>query len=79
MLIPPLLWIVGYVDNPETVFPVTPIEIGLEDLVPPDNLPHEYFPTGFNIFPEVLIPAVLVVEIMLQVKIPTCVFTFKEV
>ena len=68
MLIPPLLWIVGYVDNPETVFPVTPIEIGLEDLVPPDNLPQEYFPIGVNVFPAPTIPVVLVLESILQVK-----------
>jgi hypothetical protein len=31
------------------MFPVTPIEIGLEDLTNPDvfdNLPQEYLPTG---------------------------------
>ena len=40
-------WIVGYVDNPETVLPVTPIDIGLEDLVfqiiYPMNIFQQYY------------------------------------
>ena len=70
-LIPiPLLWIVGYVVNPDTVFPVTPIDIGFADLVPPFNNPHEYFPTGFNILPVVPRPTTLEFESTLHVIIP---------
>ena len=71
----PLLWIVGYVVNPDTVFPVTPIDIGFVPLTtvlePSENLPHEYFPTGLSIFPVVTRPTMLEFESTLQVKIPT--------
>ena len=42
-----LLWIVGKVEIPEyNVLPVTPIDMGLEDLTRPlpVNLPHENLP-----------------------------------
>jgi len=50
--------------------PVTPIDIGFADLVPPSNNPHEYFPTGFNIFPVVTRPTILEFESTLHVIIP---------
>jgi hypothetical protein len=67
-----LLCIVGNVDNPTSiVFPVTPIEIGEPDRLNPDNLPQEYFPTGFDVLPVDANPTTDVVDNMLQVIIPT--------
>ena len=71
----PLLWIVGNEDKPETVYPLTPIDIGDVDLENPDSLPHEYFPTGLIIVPVVPNPTIEVWSDMLQVIIPVIVST----
>ena len=68
-----LLWINGYVERPETIFPVTPIEIGLEDLCNPevfDSLPQEKWPTGVYWELCVAIPIKLELECTLQVTMP---------
>ena len=63
---------VGKVDNPEsTVRPVTPIEIGDDDLVNPEIFPHENSPCGSVALPDVSNPTVDVVERILEVRIPT--------
>jgi len=69
----------GNVDNPEsTVRPVTPIEMGEEDLENPESLPQENFPCGLVRLPEVDSPTTEVVDIILQVATPVVDEEWKE-
>ena len=52
------------------VNPVTPIDIGVLDLVNPEILPNDNVPQGLVAEPVVAIPTTLVVDNMLQVNIP---------
>ena len=56
------------------VNPVTPIDIGVLDLVNPEILPNDNVPQGLVAEPVVAIPTTLVVDNTLQVILPT--FTF---
>ena len=57
------------------VNPVTPIDIGVLDLVNPEILPNDNVPQGLVAEPVVAMPTTLVVDNILHVNIPAFVST----
>ena len=59
------------------VNPVTPIDIGVLDLVNPEILPNDNVPQGLVAEPVVAIPTTLVVDNILHVNIPALLINLK--